>query len=148
MDDLAKYYLMWKKEKLMLGEGGDNQYIFHSGTGKPYYYTTPTAKWTKIKNKSGLKDIRLHDLRHTMAALLIEAGENMSAIQKRAGHASRRITSDIYGHTTEKLENETAGFFDQFNPKLNAKSNEILVPKSSPIAFKYNGSVPEKQKNP
>lgn len=37
-------------------------------------------------------------------ALLIEAGENMSAIQKRAGHASRRITSDIVGHVTEKLE--------------------------------------------
>ncbi|WP_311379530.1 MULTISPECIES: tyrosine-type recombinase/integrase [Bacteria] len=82
------------------------------------------------RNKSGL-----HDLRHAMAALIIETGENMSAIQKRAGHASRRITADIYGHVTEKLENETAGFFDQYNPKLNAKSNEILVPNSSPIAF-------------
>ncbi|MFI8650701.1 tyrosine-type recombinase/integrase [Bacillus velezensis] len=126
MEDLAKYYRMWKKEKLMLGdawEGEDNQYIFHSGTGKPYYYTTPTAKWAKIKKKYGLKDIRLHDLRHTMVALLIEAGENMSAIQKRAGHASRRITSDIYGHVTEKLENETAQYFDQFNPNLKAKSN-------------------------
>ncbi|WP_343310867.1 hypothetical protein AAHT65_01355 [Bacillus atrophaeus] len=47
----------------------------------------------------------------------------MSAIQKRAGHASRRITSDIYGHVTKKLENETAQYLDQFNPKFMVKSN-------------------------
>ena len=48
---------------------------------------------------------------------LIEAGENMSAIQKRAGHASPQITSNIYGHVTEELENKTAEYFNQFNPK-------------------------------
>lgn len=52
-----------------------------------------------------------------MVALLIEAGENLSAIQKRAGHSSHQITSDIYGHVTEKLENETVEYFNQFNPK-------------------------------
>ncbi|WP_253295061.1 hypothetical protein [Bacillus atrophaeus] len=43
MDELAKYYRIWKKEKLLLGdawEGGEHQYVFHSGKGKPYYYTT------------------------------------------------------------------------------------------------------------
>jgi len=41
-------------EKLLLGdawEGGEHQFVFHSGKGKPYYYTTPTAKWTKIKKE-------------------------------------------------------------------------------------------------
>lgn len=52
-----------------------------------------------------------------MVALLIEAGENLTAIQKRAGHSSHQITSDIYGHVTEKLENETVEYFNQFNPK-------------------------------
>lgn len=120
MKELAAYYRMWQKEKDMLGdawEGEDHQYIFHSGKGKPYYYTTPTNKWSKFKKKYDVKNIRLHDLRHTMVALLIEAGENMSAIQKRAGHASPQITSNIYGHVTEELENKTAEYFNQFNPK-------------------------------
>ncbi|KJH55806.1 tyrosine-type recombinase/integrase [Bacillus licheniformis] len=120
MEELASYYRIWQKEKELLGdawEGAENQYIFHSGKGKPYYYTTPTSKWSKFKKKYKLKDIRLHDLRHTMVALLIEAGENLSAIQKRAGHSSHQITSDIYGHVTEKLENETVEYFNQFNPK-------------------------------
>ncbi|MCY9195992.1 site-specific integrase [Bacillus atrophaeus] len=120
MDELAKYYRIWKKEKLLLGdawEGREHQYVFHSGKGKPYYYTTPTAKWAKMKKKYGLKDVRLHDLRHTMVALLMEAGESLSAIQRRAGHASARTTSDIYGHVTEKLENSTVKHFNQFDPR-------------------------------
>ncbi|MEC1876659.1 hypothetical protein [Bacillus subtilis] len=47
----------------------------------------------------------------------------MSEIQKGAGHAFILIKSDIYGNVTEKLENETAQYFDQFNPNLKVKSN-------------------------
>ncbi|MGW6102327.1 hypothetical protein ACWFOH_07655, partial [Bacillus subtilis] len=39
------------------------------------------------------------------------------AIQRRAGHASARTTSDIYGHVTEKLENSTVKQFNQFDPR-------------------------------
>ncbi|WP_329956614.1 tyrosine-type recombinase/integrase [Bacillus sp. PS108] len=79
--------IAYEKEKLLLSdawEGGEHQYVFHSGKGKPYYYTTPTAKWTKIKKKYGLKDVRLHDLRHTMVALLMEAGESLSCYPKKS----------------------------------------------------------------
>ncbi|MEI4789840.1 hypothetical protein WAX46_05805 [Bacillus sp. FJAT-53060] len=44
MNELSLYYLMWKREKNKLKdtwEGEDYQYIFHSGFGKPYYFTTP-----------------------------------------------------------------------------------------------------------
>ncbi|MGC1137750.1 site-specific integrase [Bacillus sp. B38] len=120
MDELEEYYRMWKKEKLRLGnawEGGEHQYVFHSGNGKPYYYTTPTAKWSKFTKKYGLKKIRLHELRHTMVTLLIEAGANYRAIQERVGHASYRTTFDRYGHVTKKLTDETAELFNNFDPK-------------------------------
>ncbi|WP_445662393.1 tyrosine-type recombinase/integrase [Bacillus sp. FSL W8-0645] len=70
-----------------------------------------------MKNKHKLKNIRLHDLRHTMVALLKEAGESINAIQKRAGHASAKTTSDIYGHVTNKLEFNTAEHLNRFYPK-------------------------------
>ncbi|WP_144470920.1 tyrosine-type recombinase/integrase [Bacillus pumilus] len=120
MDELKQYHIMWKKEKLLVGdlwEGDDHQYLFHNGFGVPFHYTTPTSKWSKIKNKHKLKNIRLHDLRHTMVALLIEAGESINAIKKRAGHASAKTTSDIYGHVTNKLEFNTAEHFNHFDPK-------------------------------
>ncbi|ADV96184.1 hypothetical protein ABD69_15960 [Bacillus subtilis] len=38
----------------------------------------------KLKKKYGLKDVRLHDLRHTMVALLMEAGESLSCYPKKS----------------------------------------------------------------
>ncbi|WP_312474146.1 site-specific integrase [Neobacillus sp.] len=119
MEDLKRYKLAWKQTKLCLGnhwEGGDKEYIFHGGKGKPLFHTTPTTKWRRFIDKNNLKYIRLHDLRHTMVTLLIEAGTNMKAIQKRAGHSSVKVTSDIYGHITKKVSRATADQFNKFDP--------------------------------
>nr|WP_223249914.1 site-specific integrase [Bacillus sp. 7788] len=146
MNELSLYYHMWKREKEKLDdawEGGDHQYIFHSGFGKPYYFTTPTTKWNRITQKYKIKNIRLHDLRHTMVALLMEAGESISAIQRRAGHASARTTSDIYGHVTDEMKKSAANHFNKFDPKhLRNTKSEIgnfrpqVVPK-----VKNNGII-------
>ncbi|MGG3571228.1 site-specific integrase [Bacillus gobiensis] len=85
MDELKEYQMIWKREKFRLGdawEGGDKQYVFHGGTGKPFYYTTPTYRWSKFAKKIDLKYIRLHDLRHTMVTLLIEEGARFSISKK------------------------------------------------------------------
>jgi integrase len=43
-------------------------------------------------------NLRLHDLRHSCAALLIELGAHPKAIQERLGHSSITVTMDVYGH--------------------------------------------------
>lgn len=48
--------------------------------------------------KAGLREIRVHDLRHTFASLLIEQGESLPYIRDQLGHHSIKITVDIYGH--------------------------------------------------
>ena len=48
--------------------------------------------------KAGVKKIRLHDLRHSHAALLIEMDVNILAISKRLGHKDIKTTLNIYGH--------------------------------------------------
>lgn len=119
MQELKKYYLQWKKDKLMAGdawEGGDKQYVFHAGLGKPYYYKTPTNRWRKFIKRNNLKYIRLHDLRHTAATLLIEAGVDLKTIQERLRHSRYQTTADIYAHVTKKVQKETAEKLDKFNP--------------------------------
>ncbi|SLM30607.1 Integrase family protein (fragment) [Desulfamplus magnetovallimortis] len=54
----------------------------------------------KVIEKSGLKKIRIHDLRHTYASLLIQAGESLTYIRDQLGHHSISFTVDIYGHLT------------------------------------------------
>jgi len=47
---------------------------------------------------AGLRKMRIHDLRHTYASLLINQGENLKYVQEQLGHASITTTVDRYGH--------------------------------------------------
>ena len=51
-----------------------------------------------IVNKSGIKKIRLHDLRHSCASLLLANGVPMKAIQEWLGHSTFHVTADYYSH--------------------------------------------------
>jgi hypothetical protein len=42
--------------------------------------------------------VRIHDLRHTYASLLIQQGESLVYIKEQLGHHSIQVTVDIYGH--------------------------------------------------
>lgn len=55
--------------------------------------------------KAGLPSgLRLHDLRHTCAALLISLGAHPKAIQERLGHSSITVTIDVYGHLFPSID--------------------------------------------
>jgi Phage integrase family len=47
---------------------------------------------------AGLRQVRLHALRHTYASLLINQGESIKYVSRQLGHASIQITADLYGH--------------------------------------------------
>ena len=49
---------------------------------------------------------RIHDLRHTYASLLIAQGESPKYIQRQLGHASIRMTFDLYGHLMPEVHQE------------------------------------------
>jgi integrase len=48
--------------------------------------------------KAGLRDIRIHDLRHTFASLLIQQRESLAYVREQLGHSSIQVTVDVYGH--------------------------------------------------
>lgn len=128
MRELKEYQLWWKKERLKLGDkwqGGENQYVFHNGFGKPYYPDTATATWRKFLKRHGFRHIRLHDLRHTAATLLIEAGIKagvnedltLKAVQERLGHTKYQTTADIYAHITKRVSKDVASALEKYDPK-------------------------------
>jgi len=54
--------------------------------------------WLRATAEAGLEGLRIHDLRHTHAACLISDGIPLTGIQRRLGHSSITVTSDMYGH--------------------------------------------------
>lgn len=59
-----------------------------------------------------LPDIRFHDLRHTHASLLLQAGVNPKVVQERLGHSSVTLTLNTYSHVLPGLQEAAADKFD------------------------------------
>jgi integrase len=53
--------------------------------------------WRKLLAKAGLRYIRVHDLRHTFASLLIQNGESLAYVKEQMGHHAITSTVDTYG---------------------------------------------------
>jgi integrase len=57
---------------------------------------------------NGLPNIRMHDLRHTAATLMLQNGDSIKAVQEALGHGSAGFTLDTYGHVTTQMKKDSA----------------------------------------
>lgn len=74
----------------------DNPYVFPSPVnGKPS--ASLFFPWDRIRKRAGLKDVRLHDLRHSYASFLVNQGISLYVVQGLLGHAHSR-TTQRYAH--------------------------------------------------
>lgn len=73
----------------------------------PYLQTVPEAGMKMRSNESGVKIIRVHDLRHRHVSLLIDTGFSALAIAERVGHESIDITHH-YAHLFPTQQHEMA----------------------------------------
>ena len=48
--------------------------------------------WNNLRRELGFADVRIHDLRHTFASLLVNAGHSLYEVQKLLGHSDPRTT--------------------------------------------------------
>lgn len=57
-----------------------------------------TDVFSKLLEKSGLRHIRFHDLRHSCASFLVLLGYSMKDVQEWLGHADYTLTANTYSH--------------------------------------------------
>ena len=70
------------------------------------------------------KKPRVHDLRHTNASWLIQAGVPLTVVQRHLGHESIQPTSDRYGHLDRKSSRVVADVVGNALQPKNAKSQQ------------------------
>lgn len=74
--------------------------------------------WASIQKQAGLKDVRIHDLRHTFASVLVNQGVPLETIGKLIGH-SNIATTQRYSHLAkETLKNATELASGVFRKKM------------------------------
>ncbi|OXZ38891.1 hypothetical protein B9N56_02560 [Finegoldia magna] len=111
-DILIKQLKSWKKLKDKYISNTTNK-VFSYGDND-IYITRPLKKLKSLIKKYNLKDMTIHDFRHTHASLLFEAGATVKDVQNRLGHSSYSVTMDIYTHITKDRENKTADIFENY----------------------------------
>ena len=57
---------------------------------------------------AGVPRIRIHDLRHTAATLLLVAGVHPKIVSERLGHSNVNITLNIYSHVSATMQRDAA----------------------------------------
>lgn len=71
-------------------------YVFpNPATAKPY--VTIHDAWHTARKRAGLEDVRLHDLRHSFASILINSGRSLYEVQHLLGHTQVK-TTERYAH--------------------------------------------------
>ena len=61
---------------------------------------TLNSVWFRVRAETGLKDVRLHDLRHSYASVAIASGETVLAVGRLLGHRDPETTLK-YAHHAE-----------------------------------------------
>lgn len=91
-------------------EGKCEHVFINKETNKPY--TTIAKVWLRLRAKAGLPHLRLHDLRHSYASMLVNAGRTLYEVQQILGHSDTKVT-ERYAHLSTKTLQEAANSASQ-----------------------------------
>ncbi len=76
--------------------------VFRGEWGGMLSETALRHHWRAACSTAGIERRRIHDIRHTTASLLMARGAPVTYVQHLLGHASPKMTLDIYGHYIPK----------------------------------------------
>jgi len=121
---LLAHRLLQDAERDRLGAAWqDSGLVFTREDGSALHPDSVSRRFVTLARKAGLRRVRLHDLRHGHASVLLAAGVPMPVISKRLGHSSIVITNDTYSHLLEGVG------------RAAAEAARGIVPRSVPTPF-------------
>lgn len=90
----------------------DEGWVFPDAQGRlqPPYRVGDAFR--RLVARSDVGHVRFHDLRHTAATLMMQAGVPMKIVSTRLGHATAALTLDTYSHVTPDMQREAAEAID------------------------------------
>lgn len=116
MSELQAHRKKQLEERLKLGQAYENNdFAFATELGSPILTSNLTRRHFKpILKKAELSEkIRLYDLRHTCATLLLSAGKSPKVIAERLGHSTVVLTLDTYSHVLPSMQKDATDELEQ-----------------------------------
>ena len=89
------------QNQIKLDHMGKRAIFANPETGKPFisfFYS-----WNSARVRAGMPEFRIHDLRHSFASYLVNAGRSLYEVQELLGHADIKTTSRYAHLSRERL---------------------------------------------
>lgn len=86
-----------------------------------------------------VKDVRIHDFRHSCASLLIDSGANITLVAKYLGHTKIDETLNTYSHMYQNRLDTIVNIIELQNSRLN---NNVIKTKPT-ILLEHKETLPE-----
>ena len=120
---LKQYKTEQQSQRLLMGDQWcDSGKVFTATNGSVINPDTLTSWFKRFIRRNNLPDIHLHNLRHTVATLLIAAGVDIATVSTRLGHTNKTTTLNIYTHAIKSADEAAANTIqDILNNTRNSK---------------------------
>jgi integrase len=99
------------EQTLSTGRRKDDGFVFTRPDGEPIHPDFFSQSWDRLVRASEFRRIRLHDLRHTHATILLKAGVPVKVVSERLGHSSPAFTMTVYQHVLPGMQADAAAAF-------------------------------------
>lgn len=105
---LKEHRKVQNARRLAAAEWHDYDLIVCTSKGTPINPNNVSRSFERVVRIAGVPRIRVHDLRHTAATLLLLSGVPAKIVSERLGHASIAITLDLYSHVLPDMQDQAA----------------------------------------
>jgi integrase len=114
VEALRRHRARQASERLRLGAAWpDLDLVFSNRAGRPYHPDDIRRRhFYPLLERAGLPQIRVHDLRHTAAALLLARGVNVKVVSEMLGHANVSMTLSIDSHVLPHMQQHAVDMMD------------------------------------
>lgn len=109
--DVLHHWRHQQVRELGLGYVPPSSPIATRANGQLLHPQLLSQAFDRLVTRAGLPRIRLHDLRHTHAMLLLKAGVPLKVVSERLGHATPAFTMTTYQHVLPGMQRDAAVVF-------------------------------------
>lgn len=107
IETLKQHRIRQLEAKLQAGPAWtDNDLLFCTAFGTPLNPNYVLERFKKLLKKAGLPDMRFHDMRHSVATILLSMGTKPKVVQELLGHNRIQETMDTYSHVLPTIHGE------------------------------------------
>ena len=110
--ELRRHRRRQLEERMATGQRSDDGYVFAKSDSSPIHPDLISQTFERAVAKLDVPRIRLHDLRHTHATILLQQNVHPKVVSERLGHSSVAFTMTVYQHVMPGLQAQAASAFE------------------------------------